>query len=58
MQLFEELEIYRDMQDVDWAQVRQLVQECPDVIKERNNDGSLPLHLALSALAPLNVIRG
>jgi ankyrin repeat protein len=40
----------------DWDQVRQWVQEYPDVCKEKNIDGSLPLHRACSEKAPLNVI--
>ena len=42
---------------IDWDQVRQWVQECPDVCKEKDSKGCLPLHCACDTIAPLNVIQ-
>ena len=41
----------------NWDQVRQWVQECPAVCQEKNSDGSLPLHCACYANAPLGAIQ-
>jgi hypothetical protein len=52
-QLYKELE----KPTKDWDQVRQWVQECPDVCKEKDEEGCHPLHYASVHNAPLDVIR-